>query len=203
MDPVTAKGRSTVRIDYHQFWLLEPNRRPSQAVLVTNGLIGVAAPGSAMVYTGISSGWVTVEVEARTAAPASVDVDGWDEVVEVSLSAPYGQVGVAALMDDVPDIIPKLTATGAGEYRVRVHARGRDNVPDEVSRKPVELYRLVAWPDAEAPELLYKLTDECGAAMRRSATTAPPPRPSRPVDPQRAMVDKVLREGVRQPPTRS
>jgi hypothetical protein len=174
---------TTVDVSYHQFWLLDAGQRPHPGVLAYNGLIGVAGPGVAIVYTGISSGLVAVSVEARTTAPATIDIAGWDEVVEVSMTAPLGRIRVAALMADPPDRLADLTAAGPGPYRVRVHTNGRDIAMDGVAREPVEHHHLVAWPAVEAPEQVYRQTDSYGADLRQSMANAPTSMPDRPANP--------------------
>jgi hypothetical protein len=156
-----------VPVDYHQFWIQEPGRRRGPVSPEGNGLVVAAGPGSAMVLTGISTGRVEVEAEAMPGPPPLVDLDAWDEIVEISVSAPAGRLAVAALMDAGPVGLPRLCAEGPGFYRVRVHARGRDNAPDEASCRPVEAYRILTWPAPPGPDLAHKLTDRFGAAVRR------------------------------------
>src|SRR2546430_1442456 len=123
MDAVLAAGSGVIHVTYHQFWLLDSGQS-TRATNALNGVVGIAR-GAAMIWPGVHSGHVTLSVEARAAAPDTVDVDGWDEVVEVSLAAPAGHVRPAALMADTPPF-PEITAAGPGDYRIRVHARGRD-----------------------------------------------------------------------------
>jgi hypothetical protein len=144
-----------------------------------------------MICTGIHSGPVTLSIEGRLSPPGSVDLAGWDEVVEVSMAAPVGRVRPAALMADT-DPFPEQTAGGPGDNRVRVHARGRDTEIDGVTEVPVEEYHIVAWPAARAPELVHRQTDEYGESMRGSAAKARPvPRPT--LDPRRARIEEFLR----------
>jgi hypothetical protein len=121
-----------------------------------------------MVLTGISSGRVEVGAEALDGPPPRADLDAWDEIVEISASAPAGRLAVAALMDSVPPGLPGLCSAGPGFYRVRVHARGRDNAPDAASHRPVEAYRILTWPAPPAPDLNHRLSARFGAAVRRS-----------------------------------
>jgi hypothetical protein len=117
-----------VPVESHQFWLHEPSRRRGFPLRETNGLVAVTGPGAAMIF-GISSGRVSVRAEALTTAPAVADLGEWDEIADVSLPGLAGELAVAALMDDVPPGLPGLCAAGPGDYRVRVHARGRDTSP--------------------------------------------------------------------------
>jgi hypothetical protein len=188
---------TTVDVSYHQFLLVDAGHRPDPGSVSRNGLVAVAGPGAAVVYTGISSGAVAVSVEARTTPPAAVDTDGWDEIVEVGMAAPAGRIRVAALMADPPADLADLTAAGPGPYRVRIHARGRDTAPDGVSREPVESYLIVAWPGADEAERVHRRTDRYGAGLRASMARAHQP-PARPVDPHRAVIDEALRRARNQ-----
>ncbi|WP_250007933.1 hypothetical protein [Actinoplanes sp. M2I2] len=155
-----------VPVDSHQFWLLEPDRRRGFPPRDTNGLIAVTGPGAAIIFTGISSGRVSVRAAALTAAPTAVDLDSWDEIADMSLPGPVGDLAVAALLDHVPPGLPALCAAGPGDYRVRVHARGRDISPDESITQPAEIYVILCWPASPAPAVDHKLTDHVGAGLR-------------------------------------
>jgi hypothetical protein len=141
-----------------------------------NGLVGVA-PGLAMVVTGTQFGNVSVGVQAGESDPG-LDIGQWDEVVEVSLvSGPDGE-GLSVTSDgDESHEFLHLTPPGAGSYRVRVHARGRDAGADRdvVSGRPVEEHLIHIWPAPEAPETVHKTTDEIGAGYRESGS-GPDPR---------------------------
>lgn len=187
----TVTGRGLMRVTYHQFWLLDERQQVRSSILATNGLFGTGV-GAAMICTGIHTGVVRLSIEARDSAPVSIDVDGWDEVAEVSIEAPGGHLRAAALGSDT-DPFPELTSAGPGEYRVRVHARGRDVLVDGVATEPVEDYHVTVWPQAGAEERIYKQTDGYGAQLRASVARAPVAR-ERPVDEQQARVDEFLRQ---------
>lgn len=97
-----------------------------------------------MVLVGASSGVVNVQVQVYEQPVTSPDTTGWDEVVDHSIESVSGQMQVAAMMDDPPDL-PLLTPFGPGHYRVRVHARGRDRGYDAVAFEPAEDYLLQIW----------------------------------------------------------
>jgi hypothetical protein len=191
MDGVVAAGRGVVRVTYHQFWLIDADQHRQPSIVATNGLVG-AGPGAVLIYTGIHTGVVALSAQARDRAPTAVDLDEWDEVVEVSLTAPVGRVKVIPL-DSGADPLPELTIAGPGDYRVRVHAGGRDTMIDGVASEPVEDYHIVVWPQARADERIYKQTDEYGAEMRVSVARAPIV-PGSPVDEHQARLDAYLRQ---------
>jgi hypothetical protein len=156
-------------VESHQFWLHEPDQPRGYPPWEINGLVAVTGPGAAMIFTGISTGRVSVRAEALTAAPPVTDFDEWDEVADVSLPGLTGDLAVAALMDDVPPGLPGLCPAGPGDYRVRVHARGRDLSPDEATIQPAETYLVQCWPAPPAPDVDHKLTDRVGAGFRASS----------------------------------
>lgn len=163
------KARGLVHADHHMFFLADDVTRP-RFLPPLNGLIAVDT-GLALVFTGVSAGVVDLEMEGRESRPTDVSMDGWDEVVEISIKVPSGRLAVAQLMSDPPDL-PVLTAAGPGHYRVRVHARGRDTMPDGTAFEPVEAYQITVWPEPERAEVVYKQSDQYGAEWRRTAPTA-------------------------------
>jgi hypothetical protein len=147
----------------------------------TNGLVGVLGDGAACVCTGTLTGYVRLTVLTAQEPPA-VDVDAWDEIVEVSVIVPSGRFRPAP-----PEgaLLTNLASAGQGTYRLRVHARGRDaghradtvHNLDEIS----EEHLIVAWPDQDRkPETIIQTRDTFGAHLREhpsDPTTMPPPDP--------------------------
>jgi hypothetical protein len=127
-----------------------------------------------MLWTGIHTGVVAVAVESHPTQPEPLTAE-WDEVVEVSVEAPAGELMLVALMDDIAPRPPTLTSR-PGWYRARVHARGRDLDYDGVAFEPTEDYLIQLWLGADAPDLIHKQTDDTGRIIRR---TYPSPRPER------------------------
>lgn len=114
------------------------------------------------VNAGASPAWPGVMWKARGLQRpsqvrwiADVEADDWEEVVEVSVHAPAGDLKVESL-DLGPDTeVQSLSPSGPDWYRLRVHARGRENLRDKVSMEPVEDYLLVVWQDPPAdPSIL-------------------------------------------------
>lgn len=176
-------------VTYHQFALIDSGQSTGSWIRVENGLIGVGT-GAALIDTGIHTGFVTLAVQARHAPPETVELDGWDEVVEVGLTAPVGQLRPGSLEMGC-DPFPALTLAGPGDYRVRVHAQGRDGNVDGVDAEPRERYLVVVWPAAPEPELVHRRTDVYGGSVRRSVARfprVPEPRP----DPRRALIEETL-----------
>jgi hypothetical protein len=198
MEPAVITARDVVRVDSHMFYLLDSRAGQHPPPLPPNGLI-TALPGIAVIFTGASSGYVHVSVEIHhTPVPADPhEFAQWDEAVEQSMVSPGGDLHVAALSADPPDL-PVLTPAGSGEYRIRIHARGRDTAPDAVAFDPVEEYHLLVWPQPVGPEVIHRQTDRYGASLRASTSVAaPPPRPTS--EAQRRADDR-LRQARDNPP---
>ncbi|GAA2102822.1 hypothetical protein [Actinomadura alba] len=165
-------GPVPTRVSWHQFVLAEVGHYPSAPVGdPCNGLITPSPPCGAVIYTGIADGNVAVEVQVhqQEPPPGVPPLEEWEDIAEVTVQAPTGQLMVCALMDDGPSL-PPVTASGAGAYRVRVHARGRDIAYDAaLLDEIVEDYLIQVWPAPSASEVIHKQTDACGAGLRRSA----------------------------------
>ncbi|UNZ21334.1 hypothetical protein [Streptomyces sp. 891-h] len=170
MSQQVPRARDVVSVDYHLFELADGDDHvPFEDYAAPNGLV-FSKPGCAIVLVGASSGDVNVEVEVRDRPPSGGPVtDGWDEVVDHSVTSLTGNMHVRALMEDPPDL-PVLTPAGPGSYRVRVHARGRDIAPDGVAEEPLEDYLLVVWPAPTQPDTVHKQTDRFGADWRDQAS---------------------------------
>ncbi|MFI0790923.1 hypothetical protein ACH4Q6_35710 [Streptomyces lydicus] len=85
----------------------------------------------------------------------------------MSLSLPgRRRGGTTSNVDDFD--LPDFPETGP--YRVRVHARGRDQGQDLliVEDDPVEEHLILVWPAPPTPETVHKLSDAYGALIRAS-----------------------------------
>jgi hypothetical protein len=161
-----------LRISYSQYTLEGGGWDPDLVPYAGgNGLVW-GTNAAAVVMTGLDSGHVPVTFGVGDKAPA-LDLDSWDDVVEVSVMITDGRLMVCSPpgdhLDEVP--IPKAEQE-AHAYRVRVHARGRDAgreaefIDADEGQEMVEEYQVLFWPAPLAPELRYKLTDEVGAEIR-------------------------------------
>ncbi|MGR4852106.1 hypothetical protein [Streptomyces sp. LARHCF252] len=135
------------------FGVLDHGEISTETADFSNGLVAPMDRG-AFILTGINTGHVRVETRVLETAP-DVEADDWEEVVEVSVHAPAGDLKVESL-DLGPDTgVQSLSPSGPDWYRLRVHARGRENLRDKVSMEPVEDYLLVVWQDPPAdPSIL-------------------------------------------------
>ncbi len=119
------------------------------------------------VLTGIATGYVRVSGEALASRP-SVLPDGWEDVAEVSLEVHAGPLRVTGIGGITgPEV--RLDAHGPGDYRLRIHAKGRDTDYDGSRLDPVEDYMIVAWPEQASPPTALRTTSKAGEMEIASA----------------------------------
>ncbi|WP_433511519.1 hypothetical protein ACQP2T_48125 [Nonomuraea sp. CA-143628] len=160
--------RANVWLSYHQVQIRDANELgPQFPERWDNGLIAVAdEPDGATILTGISIGAVDVTVQLAE-GPPPLDLDSWEEIVEVSIESTSGSLIVCGLDGDLPKL-PNLAWGGKGCYRLRVHARGRDTNPDgSAGATPVEHYLITSWQAEPQPDMPFKYADAFGAGIRR------------------------------------
>ncbi|MEU3623739.1 hypothetical protein BS329_14740 [Amycolatopsis coloradensis] len=148
--PRSSSGSAEVR--GHRFTLAE---RPveGEADFGGNGL-AVTVPGGVAVRTGLAEGQVNVSTLILEGPPDAVALDWWDEVVEVSWSAEKGDAtlgGGGAQRSKTPP--------WPGDFRVRVHAIGRDG-------EERERYELMLWEAPPGPDVVHKHSDRLGHVVR-------------------------------------
>ncbi|MEU5884989.1 DUF6461 domain-containing protein [Spirillospora sp. NPDC047279] len=95
---------------------------------------------------------------------------GWEEIVEVSWRAALGGASVVGPHAVEPHL-RRVTPPWPGDYRLRVHARGRDDTDE------AEYYELVVWQAPAAPETVYARADRLGHRLRGEPEPARPERP--------------------------
>jgi hypothetical protein len=172
------QDRGPVDVAYHTYVIRaeEADEPPAEAEgIPANGLIA-AAPDYISVYTGLHTGDISLTLETWQDEPP-LDLDAWEEVVEVSFTSTTGDAKVVDEWTDSPVPIDlNLAFAGPGEYRLRAHARGRDLGRDEDTQSAddgdtlVEHHLLQAWPASPGSELILKATDDVGAEARSMAS---------------------------------
>ncbi|WP_138845896.1 hypothetical protein [Rhodococcus pyridinivorans] len=110
-----------------------------------------ADTGMVYMYTGMSMGPLDLQVEVLDDVPDLVD-SGWEDIEEVPLQT-YSDIatvltGAEEPIEGFPDTV---LAAGAGTYRVRAYAAGRDLAWDLVVDEVIERYKLQIWPAPYAP----------------------------------------------------
>jgi hypothetical protein len=140
--------------EYHQFYLLDEEASPRiptdfECRDLTPRL--VVCPNQVVVLT-FQPNMVSVTVEIMDAEP-SLDIAGWDHVVECSLEIPSGRLAV----DRCVGSVAARLAVAPGWYRVRVCLAGiRDWSSVSDGEDPPESYQVVIWPGDPGPEVVRK-----------------------------------------------
>ncbi|MCE0446635.1 hypothetical protein LT493_24490 [Streptomyces tricolor] len=82
-------------------------------------------------------------------------------------------------MTDLDEDLPDLAAAGPGTYRLRVHARGRDQAVDLAPDTVTEHYLLQCWPQPphRPNPCAPPTTTAAGYAPNRPTRPASPPTP--------------------------
>jgi SAM-dependent methyltransferase len=170
----------TVPVDYHQF-LIVVNGWPDpdeESLVAANGLVEVRS-GGLTVLSGAQYGDIGLRVEGHPAEP-DLDLDDWDEVVDVSVDV-SGELLIHELMGG--PVVPDIAFDGPGTYRLRCCARGRElgqphAYDDPPAESPWERHAVLLWPAPAAPARVHKLTDRVGAGFSGEPDgSAPPPAP--------------------------
>ncbi|MFJ9738589.1 hypothetical protein [Streptomyces sp. NPDC101166] len=159
------QARGLVPVQYHQFDISdEDGPAGPELERVHNGLVRVT-DGVIVVMTGIHTGDVDVTVALHQTEPAP-DNGEWQEIVEISASSVSGELSVRGMMDDLEEEHPALSFDGPGEYRLRIHARGRDTAVDLAPDEVTEWYLIQSWPSSIHEVTVLRQTDSYGASVR-------------------------------------
>ncbi|MFG3709024.1 DUF6461 domain-containing protein [Micromonospora sp. NPDC047670] len=153
----------------HRFALSEGTAVP-EVDFGGNGLVAVV-PGGAVIRTGVRTGHVRITLSVLAGPPPDV-ATGWEEIVEVSWRAAAGGASVVGSRAVEPHL-RRVTPPWPGDYRLRVHARGRDDADEG----DTEHYELVVWQAPAGPEIVYARTDRLGHRLRGEPEPARPERP--------------------------
>ncbi|MEU9230745.1 hypothetical protein AB0D40_41325 [Streptomyces massasporeus] len=70
------------------------------------------------------------------------------------------------MMDDLDEELPVLSFNGPGDYRIRVHARGRDTAVDVTPEQVTESYLVQAWPASSQDVTVLRQRDSYGRSHR-------------------------------------
>jgi hypothetical protein len=154
-----------VPVEYHQFDISDEDGATGPDLdRAHNGLVRTA-DGVTIVNTGIHTGEADVTVSLHEREPAPDEGD-WQDVVEISTHSASGELMVRDMMADLEEELPVLSFNGPGDYRLRVHARGRDTAIDLAPDEVTEWYLIQAWPAPPREATALRLTDSYGATVR-------------------------------------
>lgn len=157
---------STLTIHYSQYYVVADQNTHEGLELIPNGFVETNL-SCAFVVTGTDTGPLDLTLAALPTAPA-LQLDHWDEVVEVSLKTGNGEIHVVEWGAAPRADLLNLASQGPGAYRLRFHARRRDEARagGYVLDTPVEEHLISSWPSPIAEESVLKATDEWGNYWR-------------------------------------
>ncbi|MEV7098665.1 DUF6461 domain-containing protein [Amycolatopsis sp. NPDC051045] len=145
-------GGTFVDVRDHVFALTEGGF-PAFGSFAENGL-AEAVEGGVVIRTGTGNGSVRVGVRVLAEPPATAETLGWNEVVDLSWRAEHGSAALA------PGSWRGVTTPPwPGEYRIRVHAYGRDDPESEG-------YDLWIWAAPAEPPRVHARADRLGHRLR-------------------------------------
>ncbi|MDX3194901.1 DUF6461 domain-containing protein [Streptomyces sp. MN03-5084-2B] len=145
-------GSAFVNVRDHVFALTE-GEFPAFGGFADNGLVETAA-GGVVVRTGTENGSVQVGVRVLAEPPGPAETLGWDEVVDIGWHAERGSAELAPGPGG-----GIATPPWPGDYRVRVHAYGRDD-PE------IESYSVWIWAAPLEPPVVHARADRLGHRLR-------------------------------------
>ncbi|MEV8550845.1 hypothetical protein AB0L04_13585 [Streptomyces glaucescens] len=165
MSDEVERGCGLVPVQYHQFEISdEEGPAGPDLARAHNGLVRVA-DGVITVMTGIHTGDIDVTVTLHDTEPAPGNSD-WQEIVDISARSPSGELMIRGIMDDLDEELPVLSFQGPGDYRLRIHARGRDTAVDHAPDQVTEWYLIQAWPARPNEVEVVRQTDHYGSSVR-------------------------------------
>jgi len=154
---VTRPRAARVSVDYSQYWVAAGPDIETGGESVP-GLLSGLGPQAVAVTTGLHWGTVTVTARAVPSPPADLD-PGWDVAAETDLECPEGTISVCDWAGPDHRELGNLAITGPGRYRLRVHARNRQDAQE----RSAEEHHLLIWPTSHpAPPQLLTPMDAYG-----------------------------------------
>lgn len=145
-DPPSS-GRGVVWGEYHQFYLMPPDRDEFDwDGSCANGIIESLSTGGAIVLTGVFLGSIRYSWRSYP-APPSAPGDEWEDTAEVRVRVPDGRLHVEG-WGSMTREESNLALYGPGEYAVRCSARGRAAEWDEGKELADEEFLIEIWPAA-------------------------------------------------------
>ncbi|MDT0471385.1 hypothetical protein ACIQKE_22795 [Streptomyces griseoviridis] len=175
------------------FGVLDAGEIPVQTADWSNRLAVPMSQG-ALIVTGIHTGAIRTTATALTGPPAASRDDSWEEIAEVSVRVPTGLLRVESLEQGPADGLALLSPAGPGWYRLRVHARGRNVLPEKASAEPVEDYLLVTWPAPQSDAHIIRSSDRIDHALAH-ASDRPQPQPPPARGPEQEALRRQLLRG--------
>ena len=132
-----------------------------------NGLVGAADPHGVYIHLARRYGGSRLKIVLHATAPQVGDEASWEDVVEVSTSVPEDERTEWATWGTASD--GELHGLRAGDYRVRVSARGRDAADlDQLRGQETDFYLVELWPAPWAPDSIIRTTTANAARWHKT-----------------------------------
>lgn len=120
-----------------------------------NGLVGASDPDGVYLNLARRSGGSPVRIVLVGTAPGKPD-PSWEDVVEVSITIP--EASKVRWCSWAGENVGAIDGLGAGTYRMRVSARGRDaGHAGEFAEEPVDFYLAQFWLAPEGPDAVLRV----------------------------------------------
>jgi hypothetical protein len=165
MSDKASRGNARVPVQYHEFDISDEDGPTRPDLERGHGALVRVADGVTIVITGIHTGDVDVTVTLHEKEPA-LDDSNWQEIVEVSAHSASGDLMVRGMMDELDEELAALSFHRPGDYRLRVHARGRDTAIDLAPDQLTEWYLIQAWPAPAQAARVLRQTDGYSVSVR-------------------------------------
>lgn len=147
------------------------------------GFLGMRAPWSAIVLCGTHNGPMRLTIEVHD-GPVVIDQAAWNqitaewsEIVDTAFQVRSGKVEFVKLFGEP---ITEVELLPIGAWRVRAHAKGRDEGHAKCSDKPmdfdpIEEHLIQFWPGEHGDVVITR--DRTGADSRGEPVPGPGPEP--------------------------
>lgn len=156
----------TVHVHEGQYYISDGDQSPYPPYREPpTGLVALAVGGGLRISSGTNTGRVQLVIDLRTDEPA-VPLADWDEIVDVSYTSVTGNTRLYTFGGAPTPELPLLSHAGPGEYRLRFHARHRDDPRNASPLTTVEEHEITVWPGPAGPTVIHKATDAYGVGLR-------------------------------------
>lgn len=136
----------------------------------SNGLVEGDPDGDgARILTGQEIGGIDVLAQLwEGRPPLPDDLDAWQDVAELSVAwrSPFVDFTTTPVGDEDASAV-WLPLRGAGDYRLRVFGRNRDDGDPRPAGDPVEQYLIQMWSAPRAVDRIIKCTSETARYWRK------------------------------------
>ncbi|MFI1026933.1 hypothetical protein [Streptomyces sp. NPDC020951] len=128
--------------------------------------LAAGGPEHLTLFAGTHTGRIRLTTEQCAQEPPSTGAEEWETVVDVSICSTSGALWLFRWGGDVEAEAGNFATAGAGWYRIRARARGRDagarpseDPSEDPGDEPVEEHFLSVWPAPSEPDVVHRADD--------------------------------------------